>query len=65
MKLLLDANLSRRSIKSLQAAFPGSAHSCNFLGSGAVPDEDIFMLARNQGFALLTKDKDFISLSQR
>jgi predicted nuclease of predicted toxin-antitoxin system len=65
MKLLLDANLSRRSIKIIQSAFPGSAHSSGHLGSGVVPDEDIFMLARKHGFALLTKDKDFISLSQR
>ncbi len=65
MKLLLDANLSRRSVKALQADFPETAHYAEFLGSGAVPDEDIFMLARKQDFALLTKDKDFISLSQQ
>jgi predicted nuclease of predicted toxin-antitoxin system len=65
MKLLLDANLSRRSVKSLQVDFPDSANSSEHLGSGPVPDENIFMLARRLNFALVTKDKDFISLSQQ
>jgi predicted nuclease of predicted toxin-antitoxin system len=65
MKLLLDANLSRRSVAALQSIFPASIHCTDVLGSGPVPDEDIFKLARDNGFALVTKDKDFVSLSLR
>ncbi len=62
MKLLLDENLSPRLIDGLQSEYPGSAHvrSVGLRGAG---DEEIWNYAREQGFAIISKDNDFRQLS--
>ena len=65
MKLLLDAQLSRRSLAALQSAFPGSDHAVVALDLANPSDEAIFYHARNDDFVLVTKDKDFVTLSRR
>jgi predicted nuclease of predicted toxin-antitoxin system len=63
-KLLLDQNLSRRLVYTLQRAFPGSAHLSAFKLESA-SDCEIFDFARLNGFAILSKDADFNHLSFR
>ena len=65
MKLLLDAQLSRRSVAALQTIFAGSDHVFPALGLSNPADEAIFNHARHNDFVLVTKDKDFVTLSQR
>ncbi len=62
MKLLLDENLSPKLIDGLQSEYPGSAHvrSVGLRGAG---DEEIWNYAREQGFAIISKDNDFRQLS--
>jgi len=58
MKLLLDQNLSWRLASGIQDLFPCSAHVRDFALDRAT-DEDIWQFARDQGFAVLSKDADF------
>ncbi len=61
-RLLLDENLSERLLKSLAAHYPGSAH-VRSLGAGGAGDGAVWQLARSGGYALVTRDEDFIGLS--
>jgi len=58
MKLLLDENLSPKLVRSLADSFPGSAHveDCRL---GAAADEEIWDFAKENDFAIVTKDSDF------
>ncbi|HTJ29502.1 MAG TPA: DUF5615 family PIN-like protein [Acidobacteriaceae bacterium] len=58
MKLLLDENLSRRLTASLGSLYPGVSHlvDCGLEGAS---DEEIWHFARENGFAIVTKDSDF------
>ncbi len=58
MKLLLDQNLSHRLVPALQSHFVGSAHVRDF-GLQRADDADIWVLAINQGFVIVSKDEDF------
>ncbi len=65
MKLLLDFNLSPRLIPLLAELFPGSTH-LKLLGfDGETEDEKIWTFARENGFALLTSDADFLRISKQ
>jgi predicted nuclease of predicted toxin-antitoxin system len=61
VKLLLDANLSRRLPKILDRTFPGTTH-VEDVGLG--PDEGlIWEFAKAHGFMIVSKDADFYQLS--
>ena len=62
MKFLVDENLPPRLVSDLADLFPDSMH-VNSLGFGSAPDALIWEYAQAHGFAFLTKDKDFASLS--
>jgi len=59
MKLLLDQNLPRRIVAELQAAFPGSSHVW-LLGMAEADDEEVWTTSTDQGFAIVSKDGDFV-----
>ena len=59
MKLLLDQNLSQRLIPRLAPLFPGSMHVKDF-GLTGNDDERIWQLAAAEGYALVSKDSDFL-----
>ncbi len=58
MKLLLDANISRRLIPRISEIFPDSSHVA-LLGLGEATDEEIWRYAVDQGFVIVSKDEDF------
>lgn len=62
VKLLLDQNLSRRMLPALEPLFPGSSQVA-LLGLGEAGDSDIWGFAAREGFAIVTKDADFVELS--
>ena len=62
MKLLLDQNLSHRLIEILSDPFPGSTH-VRLLGLDQASDDDIWRYARDNGFAIVTRDTDFVERS--
>ena len=62
VRLLLDENLSERLLPSLAVRFPGSSHS-RTMGKAGAADAEIWTLARDQGFVLVTRDEDFVGLS--
>ena len=64
MKLLFDQNLSRRLSGRLQDQFPGSLHIRDALTRRAA-DQNIWRYARDNGFAVVTKDSDYRRLSDR
>ena len=63
MKLLLDENLSPRLVADIADLFPGSRHieDCGLLSK---PDTEVWDYARNNGFAIVTKDSDFAEMSR-
>ena len=62
MKLLLDENLSPRLADALAHLYPGSKHVAA-LGLEAVADGDIWAFAKANGFAIVSKDSDFVNRS--
>ena len=60
MKLLFDENLSPKLPGLLAAKFPGSQH-VRELGLKGRTDEEIWRYAGANGFAIVSKDKDFYS----
>ena len=60
--LLLDENPSERLLKSLEAHYPGSAH-VRSLGAGGAGDGAVWQLTQSGGYALVTRDEDFIGLN--
>ena len=61
MKLLFDANLSPRLVIALDERFPGSVHVEHLALS---PEDDaIWEFARENDFAIVSKDSDFYRLS--
>ena len=62
MKLLLDQNLSYRLLAGLESTFPGSSQ-IHRLGMEHVDDTVIWQFARENGFAIVTKDSDFYERS--
>ncbi len=62
MRLLFDENLSSRLVGALADHFPDSSH-VNLVGLGSATDQEIWAYAREHGFAVISKDDDFRSLS--
>ena len=58
MKLLFDENLSRRLVERLADLFPDSTHVA-YQELLHAPDEHIWKLAKERGFAIVTADADF------
>ncbi|MDD2800431.1 MAG: DUF5615 family PIN-like protein [Methylobacter sp.] len=62
MKLLLDENLSRRTVPFLQEAFPESTQIA-LLGMENANDFTIWHYAKDNDFVIVTKDADFYEIS--
>jgi predicted nuclease of predicted toxin-antitoxin system len=62
MKLLFDQNLSPKLVDRLADLFPGSTH-VQSVGLDRASDEQIWELARANGYTILTKDEDYSNLS--
>lgn len=58
MKLLFDQNLSPKLVARLADLFPGSAHVQD-AGLDTADDDTVWEYARNNGFAIVTKDEDY------
>ena len=58
MKLLFDENVSPRLARTLAGQFPGSTH-VGGVGLRGAEDWQIWDYARNEGFAIVSKDADF------
>ena len=65
MKLLLDFNLSPKLVELLADLFPDTLHARDAGLAGETPDETIWSYAKQNGFAILTSDYDFVELSHR
>ena len=63
MKLLFDQNLSPRLVEALSDLYPASSH-VSMLGLDRASDKEIFVRARDEGYAIVTKDADFSDLNQ-
>jgi predicted nuclease of predicted toxin-antitoxin system len=59
VKLLFDANLSRKIV------FPGSSHISQVGLAGETPDAAIWEYAKQNGFAIVTADADFLRLADQ
>jgi len=62
LKFLVDKNLAPKLAGDLTDLFPGSIHVSS-AELGSMSDAVIWEYAKGYGFILLTKDKDFASLS--
>jgi predicted nuclease of predicted toxin-antitoxin system len=62
VKLLFDQNISRRVLTALGDVFPESAHVFH-LEMACEDDLMIWNYARENGFTIVTKDKDFLQRS--
>ncbi len=61
MKLLFDHNLSPRLVNRLADIFPDSNHVDN-LGLAQAEDTEVWIYAKNNSFAIATKDSDYNEL---
>jgi len=61
MRLLFDQNLSRRLPDRLADVFPESLH-VSVLGLSNATDLEVWSVAKEQGFTIITKDSDFNEL---
>ena len=64
MKLLFDNNLSPHLPRLLHDLFPEADHVAS-LGLDRASDADVWQYARDNGYAIVTKDTDFSDLSTR
>jgi predicted nuclease of predicted toxin-antitoxin system len=64
VKLLFDANISRRIVPLLEDLFPKSTHTTLVGLSGETSDEAIWKFARDNGFTIVTADRDFVRLAE-
>jgi predicted nuclease of predicted toxin-antitoxin system len=62
MKLLFDHNLSHKLVRRLADIFPDSTQTRS-LGFSMVDDTIIWNYAKNNGFVIVTLDRDFADLS--
>ena len=65
MKLLLDEDPSRKIVPLVEDLFPGSAHVVRIGLSNGVPDRQIWDFAGQNGFVIVTADRDFLDLAER
>lgn len=61
MKLLLDENLSRRLVPLLQDVFPGTTQVA-LIGLERADDRTVWEAAKRDGYTVVTRDDDFLSL---
>jgi predicted nuclease of predicted toxin-antitoxin system len=64
MKLLLDNNLSPRLVNQLAALFPDSSRVA-LLDLDRASDQQVWEIARQSGYCLVSKDADFNELVTR
>lgn len=62
MKLLVDQNLPPKLAKVASTEFPGSCHVID-LQFDAEDDQEIWELAKTEGFVVISKDSDFLHRS--
>lgn len=62
MRLLIDENLSKRLPMLLADLLPGSTH-VDLIGLHGASDEAIWEVARQGGYAIVSKDTDFYQRS--
>ena len=62
VRLLYDQNYTVSLVTSLAGSYPGSAH-VRGEGLSTASDRAIWEYARDHGFAIVTKDVDFLRLS--
>ena len=62
MKLLFDHHLSPSLVDRLADLFPESDHVWN-VNLHCVPDETVWLYAREHGFTIVSKDADFSEIS--
>jgi predicted nuclease of predicted toxin-antitoxin system len=62
MKLLFDQNLSNRLPQRRATEYPGSVHVAD-VGLSSGDDQDVWDYAKQNGFAIVSKDSDFQSRS--
>ncbi len=62
MKLLFDEQLSPRLAAAVSSVFPESNH-VSMAGLSARMDQEVWLYAKENGFALVSKDSDFFDLS--
>jgi len=58
VKLLFDENLSPRLVALLSTTFPESLHVRD-VGLARADDDTVWSYAKDQGFAIVSKDSDF------
>lgn len=63
MKLLFDANISRKIVPMLHDLFPGSSQVMLLGLSSETPDKAIWDVAKEGNYAIVTADTDFARLS--
>jgi predicted nuclease of predicted toxin-antitoxin system len=63
MRLLFNQNLSPRLVGSLSDVYPGSSH-VSLVGLDRASDAEVFNYALDNGYALVSKDVDFVELAQ-
>ena len=64
MKLLFDHHLSPSLVQRLADLFPQSDHVWN-VNLHNVPDETVWLYAREHGFTVVSKDADFSEVSMQ
>jgi predicted nuclease of predicted toxin-antitoxin system len=64
VKLLFDHHLSPSLVERLAELFPGSQHVWN-LDLHSVPDETVWLYAREHGYTVVSKDADFSEISMQ
>jgi len=62
VKLLLDQNISRKLVASLQSEFPATSHVV-VLGLARSTDREIWDYAAEHDFVIVSKDSDFRQLA--
>ncbi len=62
MSLLFDQNISPRIVKHLTTVFPGAKH-VRHVGLEDAPDGLVFDFAKNNNFAIVTFDSDYVDLN--
>ncbi len=58
MKLLFDENLSPLLVGQLADIYPGSTHIFD-IATGGIADNIVWDIARDQSYAIVSKDNDF------
>ena len=64
MKLLFDANISRKIVRMLEDLFPESTQTTLIGFSGETADKIIWEFAKVEMFAIVTADADFVRLAE-